>query len=198
MNRVYLIRHAATAGNLERRYTGVTDEPLCALGRQQAKALAGTLPEPDALFVSPLRRAAETAALLFPARKPVQVPELRETDFGDFEGLTGAELWERDPRYRLWVDGGCKGPIPGGEHPREAAKRVRDAFLRSMADVPEGKSAAFVLHGGGIMAICAALAVPARDFYAWHTDNAHARAFLWDGNVLRETAPKGPDPSQNR
>ena len=184
MNQVFLIRHGATAGNLEHRYVGRTDEPLCSIGRAQILGLKNTVPLPEKLFVSPLRRTVETAELLFPGVSKQLLPELRETDFGEFEGKTGGELWETDSRYRLWVDGGCLGQIPGGEHPQQATERCVKGFLSAMQTVLPGETAAFVIHGGGIMAICSALAKPERSYYDWKCSNGEVLSFSWDGTFL--------------
>ncbi|MBR1659048.1 MAG: histidine phosphatase family protein [Oscillospiraceae bacterium] len=189
MNSVYLIRHGATAGNLERRYIGCTDEALCPLGREQAMALRGALPRPELLFSSPMLRARETAALLFPGLDYSIVPELRETDFGIFEGKSAAELSE-NASYRAWVEGGCTGPIPGGEAVTEFKARTVAAFAEAMAAVPSGVDAAFVLHGGGIMAVMEALAFPEREFYAWYVGNCGYFRCEWNGGRLTLSAAK--------
>ena len=54
-----------------------------------------------------------------------------------------------------------------------------------MARVPEGQSAAFVMHGGCIMAICEALARPRRDFYSYHIANGQYLTAHWDGEALK-------------
>ena len=113
MKEIILIRHGATAGNLERRYIGRTDEPLCEQGRLQALWLQQQGLHVDALLVSPALRARQTAQLAFPAMSYQVIPEWRETDFGIFEGKTAQEM-EEDPDYRAWVDSGCRGPVPGG------------------------------------------------------------------------------------
>ena len=59
MRTFYLIRHGRTAGNLERRYIGSTDEPLCPEGRREVSGLRA--PEADRVFASPLKRCLETA-----------------------------------------------------------------------------------------------------------------------------------------
>ena len=83
---VFLLRHGQTRGNLERRYVGSTDEPLCPQGRE---ALAGVrAPEADRVYVSPMVRCRETAALLYPGMVQEVVPGFRETDFGSFGGHT--------------------------------------------------------------------------------------------------------------
>ena len=93
MRELLLIRHGAAAGNLEHRYLGRTDQPLCPEGAAQVLALKERLRERgmdtvDALFVSSLLRARQTAALLFPEQRSTVLPGLRETDFGVFEGKT--------------------------------------------------------------------------------------------------------------
>lgn len=169
-----LIRHGATAGNLERRYIGRTDEPLCSAGIAQAEALRHTLPAEDweaaALFASPMLRARQTAALLFPGKAYTAVPELRETDFGEFEGKTAGELSEH-AAYRSWVEGGCTGPIPGGEAVADFRTRCVRGFLDTLTRCPPAERAVFVLHGGGIMAILAALSRPIRGFYDFYVPN---------------------------
>lgn len=170
MTEIYLIRHGATAGNMERRYIGRTDEPLCPEGRAALAALSGSLPAPDVLCCSPMLRARETAALLFPG-VPLQIAEgLRETDFGVFEGKTAAELSDC-AAYRAWVDSGCTGPIPGGEDVGAFKRRVTAAFLEAVSALPAGARAAFVMHGGGIMAVMEAFDRPAGSFYDYHVKN---------------------------
>ncbi len=105
---VILLRHGKTAGNLAGRYIGRTDEPLC-------EAACRHLRESDPftvashVLVSPLQRAVETARLLFPEAELTVCQDLREMDFGDFEGRTAEEMAD-DPVYEEWVRGGCTGP----------------------------------------------------------------------------------------
>lgn len=183
MKTVIFIRHGATAGNLERRYIGRTDEPLCELGIQQAHALAAQQLNADQLFVSPMRRTRQTASLVFPECAQIVVPDLRETDFGIFEAKTAEELSD-NAAYRAWVDASCETPIPGGEAVADFKSRCVAAFLHAMAQVPNGQTAAFVIHGGCIMAILEALAVPKQDFYAYHIGNGKYLQYSWDGKAV--------------
>lgn len=183
MNRVLLIRHGATAGNLERRYIGRTDQPLCPAGEEQARRLAALRPEADFLFASPMLRARQTAALAFPGQSPVLDGDLAETDFGLFEGKTAAEL-SGDPAYARWLEAQCIPPPPGGESAARMKARCLAAFDRCMARVPEGASAAFVIHGGGIMAILEARARPAGSFYDFHVANGVCVACRHQNGVL--------------
>ena len=92
---IYFLRHGATACNAEGRYQGRRDIPLSPAGRA---ALGPADFSPEAVYVSPLARAAETAAILFPAAAQIPVPALAEMDFGVFEGRTWREM-EHDGDY---------------------------------------------------------------------------------------------------
>ncbi|MBQ7623681.1 MAG: histidine phosphatase family protein [Clostridia bacterium] len=184
MKDIIFIRHGATAGNLEKRYVGRTDEPLCEEGRARARALSERLETaPDIIFVSPCLRARETAEILFPNTYHTVVSDLREADFGDFEYKTASEL-ERDPAYRAWVDGGCLGDIPGGESVRGFKARCAAAFKEALETVPAGKTAAFVTHGGVIMAVLEALSTDRRGFYEYYLPNAAALLCRFENGKL--------------
>ena len=93
--KLHLIRHGLTAGNLEGRYIGSgTDLPLCDEGRAQLTALKQRLPYPDVplVFVSPLLRARQSADLLFPGVRQLELEDLREMGFGKFENRKVEEL----------------------------------------------------------------------------------------------------------
>lgn len=181
MNTICLIRHGATAGNLERRYIGATDEPLCPEGIARLQAMGDRPPQADRLFVSPMLRARQTAQLYFPGMAFTVVDGLRETDFGRFEGRTGTELWA-DPAYRAWVDGGCTGDIPEGESPAAFKARCTAAFAQAADTLMEGERAAFVVHGGVIMAILERFAEG--NFYDYHTGNGHWIVCRYEGGAL--------------
>ncbi len=166
-----LIRHAEVQGNIEQRYIGRTDQPLCPQGELTARALYERgLPKPDALYVSPYIRCRRTAELLFPHMQKQVVQELRECDFGEFEGKTAAEL-SGDLRYAAWLDSGCAGDIPGGESPAEFMSRAADALCGIIARSGPGETVAVVTHGGCIMAMLTLLALPRREFYDWRIRN---------------------------
>ncbi len=170
MKRVLFIRHGATAGNLEKRYIGRTDEPLCEAGIAQVSKLKEMDWKPDVLFVSPMLRTRQTAELVFPGMEQQIIEDLRETDFGLFEGKTAAELAD-EPRYQAWVDSLCRAPIPGGESIADFKARCCRAFSATIAALPEDATAAFVVNGGVIMSILEAYAQPKRSFYDYHIDN---------------------------
>ena len=181
--KLYLIRHGLTRLGEEKRYQGALNEGLSARGRAELKRAELA---PERVYVSPMLRARETAAILFPASVQLVIPDLREMDFGAFEGRGWWEM-EHDAAYRAWVDGGCTGRCPGGESRAEMQKRAVGAFTKAVlaeagksraasekADLPDGAPSdgpVFVIHGGVIMALMEALCSPRRDFYDFHTPN---------------------------
>lgn len=184
MNEILFIRHGSTAGNLEKRYIGRTDEPLCEIGIQQLQQLRQQDLQADQLFVSPALRTRQTAAILFPHMKGIQIPELWETDFGEFEGKTAHELSDCST-YQAWVDSGCMDKIPGGESIADFKARCTAAFQKIAGTLPPDSTAAFVIHGGCIMAILEAFALPQKGFYDYHIPNgSFIRCSCADG-VLR-------------
>lgn len=151
MTTIYLIRHGKTKGNLERRYVGRTDEPLCEAGRQEVSAFreilmreftagreqaAGVATEfiEGQVYVSPLLRCRQTAELLFADVAQKVVDDLREMDFGDFEYKNYTELAE-DVRYQAFIDSGGSMDFPNAETQQQFRQRVRDAFARCMSSI---------------------------------------------------------------
>ena len=183
MKTILLIRHGMTWGNLEKRYIGRTDQELCPAGIEKAKPVANELPACDKVFSSPLLRCKQTAEILFPDSELNIVGDLIECDFGVFEGKTADEL-AGDRRYTDWVDAGCKDPIPGGEDTAEFKERCKEAFLKVVGALPDETTAAFVIHGGVIMAILETFALPKRTFYEYHLENCEFRSCLWNGEFL--------------
>ena len=165
---IVLMRHGRTEGNLVGRYNGRTDEPLCAEGVSDAEA-APHDPAVALAFASPLRRTQQTAKICFPNAEIVTIPDLREMDFGDFEGRTANQMQD-DPAYRTWVAGGCVDVCPNGEGVPGFARRAAAAFAAAVADtIARGEArAAVVVHGGVIMAVMASFSgadVPYQNWY---------------------------------
>lgn len=180
--RLLFIRHGATAGNLEKRYVGTTDEPLCPAGR--AALLARDWPAAACVITSPMRRCLETAALIYPAQAPQVVDAFRECDFGAFEYKNYQALNGRAD-YQAWIDSGGTLPFPGGESRDAFARRCADAFQKVMRET-RAESAALVLHGGAIMAILERYAVPKRGYFDYRLPNAAAYTAVWDGEWVQE------------
>ena len=165
--RVWLIRHGETELGASGRYQGALDTPLSARGRQRLRPADLTT---DVVYVSPLRRAAETSAILFPKARQIVVDDLREMDFGVFEGRGWWEM-EHDAAYRAWVDGGCLGACPGGEGRQSFSERVCAAFQKLVDEalIRGEETLVIVAHGGTQMAILERWGTPPRDYYDWKT-----------------------------
>ncbi len=170
MKSILLIRHALTAGNQQKLYIGRTDQPLCTKGREQAAALALKLPPCDKVFSSPMLRCLQTATILFPEQNIEVINDLRECDFGIFEGKSADEL-AAHPAYREWLSTNCKAPIPGGEDVTLFKKRTCEAFAQVVTNLPDNSLNALVVHGGSIMAILEGFAAPQRKFHESHIGN---------------------------
>ena len=168
---VILLRHGQTAGNRRGSYIGRTDEPLCDEGFHQAAA-AGVRTDVPRVFVSPLQRARQTASVCFPRAAQIVIEDLREMDFGDFEGRTADEM-ESDAAYRGWVDGNCEGACPNGERIDLFQKRVAAAFDEAVRDaIRAGDTQLFIVaHGGTIMAILSAFTRSPISYSDWHVKN---------------------------
>ena len=162
---ICLLRHGATAYNADGRYQGRTDVPLSSPGRA---ALRTADFSPETVYVSPLSRAAETAAILFPGAAQIPVPALAEMDFGVFEGRNFQEM-EHDTAYRAWVAGGCTGQCPGGESREEFSARVCGAFahLVDQGLASGAERLVIVAHGGTQMAALERFALPPRAYFDW-------------------------------
>jgi alpha-ribazole phosphatase len=170
MARILLIRHGKTQGNLERRYLGDPNEPLCAEGIQALEELAasGVLPSVAALYAAPALRCRRTAELLFSGTPMIGCP-MREIDFGVFKGKNAGDLLGSED-YERWLDTGCMGDIPGGESVTAFKARCCETF-ESIAEAHKEGITALILHGGNIMAILERLGRPKRDFYDYHVPN---------------------------
>ena len=168
--KILLLRHGLTAGNLEKRYIGRTDEPLCPEGISELQQCS--YPRCDMLISSPMQRCVQTAEILFPAQTVRVYDAFRECDFGDFEGKNYTEL-NGNPQYQAWIDTGGTMPFPNGESPDVFRTRCCDGFRQVTEEYSDAESIAFVVHGGTIMAVLSQFALPHRDYYDWMTANAH-------------------------
>ena len=105
---IYLLRHGLTAYNAEKRYQGQRDIPLCPAGRAQLRQADL---RPETVYITPLCRTRQTAEVLFPGARLVEVKDLQEMCFGSFEGRNFIEM-EHDPDYLAWVNANCESPCP--------------------------------------------------------------------------------------
>jgi len=169
---IYLIRHGSTAGNLEHRYVGTTDEPLTDEALRKLEENRGFYPQPELVYASPRKRCVQTAKALYPDVEVRLLSGFAECDFGEFEYKNYEELKE-DARYQAWIDSGGTTAFPGGESRADFIERCCGAFLEACAGAQraEAKSVAFAVHGGTIMAILDHFSRPHRDYFEWQVKN---------------------------
>lgn len=171
---VHLIRHGLTDENLQGRYIGHTDVLLSDDGKKQLAQLKEetVFPPVQALFTSPLKRCKETASILYPENKPIEIEGFIEYNFGFFENKTAEQL-EDHPVFPRWLAGEKGVEPPFGESNEAFGKRVCETFEK----VAEGlmktgtTEAAIVTHGGVIMAILATYGIPELPMHEWLTPN---------------------------
>ena len=169
---ITLIRHGATASNERKAYIGITDEPLSQIGISQIKPR--TYPEADIVFSSPLIRCIETANIIYPEKEINVINNLRETDFGIFEGKNYQDLSD-NADYQAWIDSGGTTAFPGGESREEAVERSIDGFERVLNLSGEAKLVSVIAHGGTIMAILSHYF--GGDYYSYHIENGEGYTF---------------------
>ncbi|MFT2014909.1 histidine phosphatase family protein [Streptomyces sp. 796.1] len=143
-----LVRHGETEWSRSGRHTSRTDLPLTERGAAQARALRPLLAaQPLArVLVSPRERARQTARIAGLADRAETEPDLREWDYGGYEGRTTPEIQRTRPTWSLWTDGVPAGDDPDhpGESPEAVAARA-DRLLARLAPLLDAGPAA----GGG-------------------------------------------------
>lgn len=182
--KIIFIRHAKTAGNLEKRYIGRSDEPLCKEGISELSKRK--YPDCDVLISSSMKRCLQTAQTIYPKKKAVVLKDFNECDFGDFEGKNYMELSE-NPDYISWVEGGGKGSFPNGENPTDFKKRCIAGFEKMFEKYSFSGTISLIVHGGTIMSILEKYAVPKGDYFDFQVENGHGYITEFDGEKLTIT-----------
>jgi ribonuclease H / adenosylcobalamin/alpha-ribazole phosphatase len=184
--RTILLRHGDTRLSPEHRFSGLCDEPLSAEGIRQAEAAARRLaagPRIDAVVSSPLPRAAATTSIVA-GELGLAVTfndDLRETDFGKWEGFTFAEIQDSWPgEVAAWQNDPQQAP-PGGESFADTACRVNRAFERILHD-HRGETVLVVGHVTPMkVLLCRALNVPLLTMYRFYLGPACINEIQWHG-----------------
>ena len=165
--KLILIRHGESDGNAQRKFSGFQDVNLTEKGIWQAKRLARRLEgmQVDAFYCSDLKRARHTAEIIFGDRGEdiVVSPNLREINFGTWEGLTFEEIKLKEgAKFTSWMENPDeKTIIPQGESLAILNDRVMteiNRILQEHKNEEKDKTIAIVCHGGAIRVIlCNAL-----------------------------------------
>ena len=171
-----LVRHGVTAFSVEKRFSGVGDPPLIEQGRLQAKAVAARLATRggiDLIVTSPMSRCRETAAVIASLiGAPVeQDDDLREVDFGAWEGLTLETVQERWPReLAMWLADPTISP-PEGESYDSLRYRISRARQR-LVNRHRGMTVCVVTHSRPVASfVASALSAPLESLYRLQVDN---------------------------
>jgi broad specificity phosphatase PhoE len=127
---IYLARHGQTEWSKSGQHTGLTDIPLLPEGEYDAARLGARLRKIQfaAVWTSPLVRAARTCELAGFGGVAKVDPDLVEWNYGEYEGLTNAQIQERYKGWRVF-EHGC----PGGETPEQVAARADRVLARARA-----------------------------------------------------------------
>ena len=205
--RIAFIRHGITEANEDGRYIGTTDLPLSSAGAQELfdKLEKLDYPNPQKVYISPLKRCKQTASIIYPNCYTVELPELREMDFGKFENKKAEELMDT-PEYKQYIKGGLDNPPPGGESARDMVNRCYEAIKIIISDMMyEGlTSAAVVTHGGIILNMLSCFGGPKRRPLDYACDFGEGfevlvTASMWQRSEAFEVLGRYPDrdPDEN-
>ena len=167
---IHFIRHGITEGNLKGQYIGSTDLPLCTQGMDEIKQLAAAYdyPAAAAFISSPMLRCQQTMKLLYPEASVLTINELRECDFGDFEGLTAEQMKDSDD-FRQWMSAGANFAPYGGESGEHFAERVCSVFEQIVEGLMKTGTTSTVImtHGGIISMLLSRYGVPRANPTDW-------------------------------
>jgi len=138
---VVLVRHGQTEWSLSGQHTGRTDIPLTQEGERQAEQVGARLAGWDFALVlcSPLSRATQTCRLAGMAGEVEITDDLREWDYGDYEGRRTVDIREERPGWDLWLHG-----VPNGETLEDVGRRADRVIERAGT---AGGDVALFAHG---------------------------------------------------
>jgi broad specificity phosphatase PhoE len=143
-HRLLLLRHGETEWSRDGKHTSRTDLELTEAGRKRAEALAGTFAElklDDPWVASSPRQRACVTAELAGLTVDETTPLLAEWDYGEYEGLTTAEIRKSVPDWLVWTHG-----CPGGESVEQVSERADQAIALALAKMAD-RDVVFVGHG---------------------------------------------------
>ena len=202
---IHFIRHGMTQSNLEGRYVGSTDVPVCKEGIEEIKELLKnhTYPDVSHVYSSDLGRALFTAEMIYPDVSITSVPDIREYHFGKFENKTADELLG-DPDYEDWLKTKLAGvPVDGECHELffERLWHGLDFIIKDMSRKGY-TSAAVISHGVVMMRWLERFAMPRLPFFRWSAGNgkgytARTSASMWMRDQIMEIVGVVPGGVEN-
>lgn len=186
--KITLIRHGITEGNEKKHYIGSIDQNLSEKGKKEIynykiKGIYPKLNNEMLVYTSPMLRCKETLNIIYSNCKYAVVDDLREMNFGLFEGKTHEEIISV-PEYAAFGSDEGMMFFPEGEDIFEFKKRCTDAFELI---IKSGHDSVIFCHGGVIMAILEKFGIPEGNFYKWFVNNGEGFIIYIDefGNTER-------------
>ncbi|MGW2033965.1 histidine phosphatase family protein [Streptomyces argyrophylli] len=158
MGDLFLVRHGETEWSRSGRHTGRTDVPLTEHGREEARRLVPLIRSQriGAAFVSPLQRARETARLIGVPDARVDA-DLREWDYGGYEGVTTVDIQRSRPGWFLFTDGVAPGPPDHpGESPEQVGERADRVLAKADAALADTEGAVVLIAHGHFLRVLTA------------------------------------------
>ncbi len=179
--KIHLIRHGATDANYKGQYIGCnTDLPLSPEGLNELRMMKDDMeyPEITRLYSSPMLRAKQSGAVLYPDVPIFLVENFKEYDFGEFEGKTAKEL-ELNPDFKDWASGKLSAP-KNGESNIDFIKRLCLGLNEVIVDMLNNdiEHAGIIMHGGAIMMLLSACAVPQKRSVEWSCEAGQGYSLL--------------------
>ena len=191
--KIYLIRHGETEGADARRYKGHIDVPLSENGISQVQRLSEHLSrnaELSAVYTSDLSRASRSAEIIAAPFNitPIVIRELKERNFGDWEGMSFDEIQKIYPdAFTSWAKNPLRFSPLNGESTLEVHDRVMPVFIR-IEEENKGKNIAIVTHGGVTRVIlCSMLEMPLENIFRIEQDFAALNIVeFWDYPIVKQ------------
>ncbi len=170
---LYLFRHGLTKGNINAQYIGHTDYPLTTDGISDLKNIKKKhhYPAVDAVFVSPLKRAQQSAEIMFPKNNKIVIDSFIEYNFGEFEELTAEDLKDNED-FKNWLRGDITARPPHGESNAEFVHRICESFEKVIDGCIKtgNQNIAIVAHAGVLMTILSCYGLPEAPMAHWQMD----------------------------
>lgn len=199
VTKIYLIRHGETEGADTRRYKGHIDVPLSENGIEQVKRLSEFISAKagahcnvplHAVYCSGLSRAVRSAEIIAGpfGLKPIIVEELKERNFGAWEGMSFDEIEKKDPEaFSAWA----ANPLAFSPLKGESTLDVKDRALKAFNAIVErhnGENIAVVSHGGiNRVILCELMGMPLENIFRIEQDFAALNVIeLWDYPVIKQ------------
>lgn len=180
---IALFRHGLTEANEKGAYIGWTDLPLSEKGKKHLSEDDGKY---QLVFSSPLKRCKQTAELLFPENETVIIPELKEFNFGDWDGKTYEELKD-DVMYQKWLSDPSKEKTPRGESLAEFESRILKGWEKVLKYIVEYRysKVAIMTHGGVIRQLLTKLSEWPHSFFEWDVPCGSGYKLTWTKDKIR-------------